>query len=204
MSFTRFFCSHVYKTYRECPPPLGAGTIQTVVPLVAARNSFVRIPYDVDLGQFQRFIHPSSLTRPWLNISPGCAPVVPLGHGPAQPPKSRRIYSALEIGTCIYRSLTGVLDWGATPVTGVHCIDHEISRMHPSHPDMQNLVGVEISALKYGCGALQSIKMVVTIFQNFTGVDTNYLYSTKVRSQSRQGYTIFLKFLWCAPRCTLG
>ena len=33
-------------------------------------------------------------------------------------------------------------------------------------------------------------------------VGTNYLYSIGVWAQLRRGYTIFLKSVWGAPRCT--
>ena len=45
--------------------------------------------------------------------------------------------------------------WNATPVTGVHWGDHEIGRGAPKQPEMQNLLRVEVSALKSDWGALQ-------------------------------------------------
>ena len=85
--------------------------------------------------------------------------------------------------------------WGATRSPGCTDLTMKSVGVNPSQPEMQNLVKVEISALKSNWGALQGHEIS-------TGVGTNYPYSIGVWDLSRRGYTIFLKFLWGAPRCT--
>ena len=47
-------------------------------------------------------------------------------------------------------------NWGAAPLPGCTGLTMKSVQVHPSQPEMQNLVGVEISALKSDRGALQA------------------------------------------------
>ena len=101
--------------------------------------------------------------------------------------------------------------WGATPVTGVRWIDHRISWGAPKPRRKAKLGrGGNFSTKILLVCTPRALKGVVTIFQNSTGLGTNYLYSWGLGSIT-SGLHYFPKIsLGCtpihpgAPRCTPG
>ena len=71
--------------------------------------------------------------------------------------------------------------------------------VHPTQQEMQNLVRLEISALKSDWGALQEHE------KGFYRIPPGWAQITYIPlgfGINRVGVTIFLNFLWGAPRCT--